>query len=302
MRKESHKIMLISNVLNVKEIAEFISNINCNVDSYIGYCGTDKNEIEETLLNDFSDFPIEQSIAFYKEGNRLVGLLGIDMDQDTGEGELWGPFIQHEEWDKIADGLWEQLIEQLPLSPTKVYGFYHVENQNGRRFIERLQGSRTGEHSILTISSNELLNDEKHSTNLREISDEFHHGFISLHNEYFPSTYYSGEEILTRLNKEQKVFIAVMNGELCGYVFCEASPVHGEGEIHYIAVSSKVRTKGIGRSLLLKGLQFLFSFKEIQMISLCVDSENIAAIKLYQSSGFKEKYRLHSFELVLEGE
>lgn len=296
--REGHITMSNSNVLNVKEMAEFISNINRHLDTYIGYCGTDKNEIEETLLNDFSDFPLEQSFVSLKENGRLIGLLGIDMDQDTREGELWGPFIQHEDWDRMADLLWEQLLNQLPVQPIKIYGFYHIMNRNGKRLMERHQGSKTGEHSILSISSYELEHDEKYLDSLQHISDEYHEDFITLHNACFPATYYSAEEILSRLNHEEKLFVSVVNDELCGYVFCEANPVHGEGEIHYIAVSSSVRAKGIGRALLLKGLQFLFSFEEIQNISLCVNTDNLAAMKLYQSSGFKEKYRLYSFEVV----
>jgi len=48
-----------------------------------------------------------------------------------------------------------------------------------------------------------------------------------------------------------------------------------------------------------EALDFLFSFKEIEVISLTVNVENQAALNVYLRSGFKEQQRLFAYRCQL---
>lgn len=282
----------VSKVITVKvpddysSIASFIANVNHGVD-HIGYCGDDQEEILHTLLHDFSDLPLEQSLIAAYEGSELVGVLGMDIDGETEVAELWGPFIVHEDWDEIATLMYKDILKQLPISLTQVLGFYNRENKNCQLFMEKIGAIRQDEHTILKCSQFQL-----EETDIIEITPNYYESVRELHDASFPNTYYSGEEILSKLNKYNKVFIATADTDLLGYVYCEANPQFSEAEIHFIAVSPLSRNLGIGRKLVTKALTFLFSFGGIEEITLCVNSSNQAAIRVYEKVGFTKVHEL----------
>jgi ribosomal protein S18 acetylase RimI-like enzyme len=298
--KECDNLLRLSNI-EIDEISRFISDRNPIPEHHIGYCGTEEEEIKDTLVNDFSDYPLALSFVGLYENNRLVGILGLDVDKDAKEAEIWGPFIDYVEWEKAAKLMWEKLIEQLPISLHRVYGFYHVKNDNGKLFMESLQGWRSGEHSVLTaIPQEEAPNEGESSVTISENIEAHLGAYEALHKEAFPEAYFSAEEMLNRRNDKQKLFVATSGDIFYGYVFSEANPSFGEGDIHFIAVSPNARNMGIGKALLKASLNFLFSFPEIQEITLCVSSDNQGALRLYQNTGFTEKTRLYSYEVHLE--
>jgi len=116
-----------------------------------------------------------------------------------------------------------------------------------------------------------------------------------LHDRVFPNTYYSGNQIIERLNDHRKVFMDIKNNSLAGYIYVEINPVFGEGSIEFFAVDQSQRGKGIGSKLLTMALKWLFTFDSINSITLCVNSENEKALNLYKIIGFKKKCQLCYF-------
>lgn len=287
-------IFTLKKVANQWEVANFISQLNNQPEHQVGYCGTVVEEIEDTLLNDFSDLPFQDSFIAAYENDSLIGVVGLDVDKESENAEVWGPFVLHENWMEIAKMMWERLFNQLPISLQTIYGFYHVKNLYANRFMEELGATKEGEHTILTISSKKS---HPHITYISEISKDYFEQLEALHKRIFPNAYYSAEEMVSKHNDEHKLLIAVQDGEFLGYIFCEANPSFSEGDIHFVAVSENARNRGIGRDLIEKGLQFLFSFEDIKEITLCVNSTNEAAISLYKKVGFEVQSRLNSYEI-----
>lgn len=287
----------LSKPRNTQELAHFISQLNTQPHQHVGYCGTVAEEIEHTLLHDFSDHPLEVSFVTAYENNSVVGAMGLDIDQESNSAEIWGPFIDHENWEKLAKEMWDKLLNELPIPIHTFYGFYNVQNENAKMFMNQLRALNRGEHSILTIANKEFT---KQNPSIMEISQEYYEPFKALHQEMFPHAYYSAEEMISKQNDKHKLFIAVQNGEFLGYVFCEANPEFAEGDIHFVAVTENARNRGIGRGLIEKSLQFLFSFEEMKEITLSVNSTNKAAINLYEKAGFLTQNRLNAYEITSE--
>lgn len=79
-------------------------------------------------------------------------------------------------------------------------------------------------------------------------------------------------------------YVALLNGEEAGY--CGMWHVINEGEVTNIAVNLNFRRKGIGR-MLLKALIDEGEKRNMLGITLEVHKQNIPAINLYESMGFK---------------
>ncbi|WP_449622149.1 GNAT family N-acetyltransferase [Robertmurraya sp. Marseille-Q9965] len=287
----------VQSSIDLKEISRFISKMNSQSKHHVGYCGIEAVEIEHTLLNDFSDLPFEETFLCAYEEDVLIGVLGLDYDKKTAEAELWGPFIANGKWEKVANLLWDTLLNKFPSPLRRVYGFYNVENPAVTWFLG-LRGARfEGEHSLMTISSRDISLNLPTSITINEMNGSYIEDFIVLHKQEFPNAYFSAEEMIRRLGDEQKLFIAKEHHQFLGYVFCEVNPEFGEGDIHFLAVSSTARKKGVGTQLIKKCLEFFYSFHTIKEITLSVNSENQAAIRVYLKAGFYEKHRLKFLSL-----
>jgi ribosomal protein S18 acetylase RimI-like enzyme len=195
--------------------------------------------------------------------------------------------------------MWDQLVKQLPLTLNKALGFYQTHNANCISFMKRLGATKKGEHSILTITRSHLQRSNEENCDIAEMTPNEYSSFKLLHEEAFKHAYFTAEEIIEKINNEHKVFVASSEGKLLGYVFCEANPNFSEGDIHFIAVTPHARNRGIGKQLLNESLKFLFSFHEINEITLCVKRSNEAAISIYKKVGFEEQHQLVTYELTI---
>ena len=128
------------------------------------------------------------------------------------------------------------------------------------------------------------------------LSIQDHVAVSNLHNESFPNSYLSGDKMLENVNDYNKIFVCKRNGEFAGYIYVEANPEFGDASIEFFAVSPSVRGKGIGKALLLHGVQWLLSYDSINKIQLCVNTKNDGAIRLYKKIGFEEIYTLSYLE------
>ncbi|MFA9559586.1 GNAT family N-acetyltransferase [Evansella sp. AB-rgal1] len=291
--------MNIMSPTNIRDIAFFLEEMNNKRSSHIGFCGEDRDEIYETLINDFSDLEISDSfVVAYKE-NSIVGALGLDIDTERNCADVWGPFVkENEDFPEIAEDLWRSILLKVPKEIDEFSFFLNKDNHLVEEFAVKHGGRNTGEDLVLSINKENFTNKNRKEPVNYETS--FHNSFTRLHNQIFPNTYYDAKTIVSRLNRHNRLFLVTeSNDEIKGYVYSEANPQHKEGNIEYIAVSEAYRKQGIGYLLLTSALDHLFSFQEIEQITICVSKENKGAIQLYRSVGFKVKYELVSFKVSI---
>ncbi|HDX9631603.1 TPA: GNAT family N-acetyltransferase [Bacillus cereus] len=284
--------MNISSTLKIEEIASFIASMNKDATHHVGYCGDEKEELLHTILHDFSDIGWERSFVITYEDNKIIGVLGFDVDEVKKCTEIWGPFIKAENWEEVAVHMWKKLIEKVPFHIEKFYGFYHVENNNCARLMKDLRAKEQDRHSILILNNSV---GQRVICNIEEISPPVFEQFSSLHNHVFPHTYYEGNEIIERLGDTNKLFVSMKNDKLEGYVYVEVNPEFHEAHIEFIATSKESRGKGVGERLLRAAIQHIFSFQGMEMIELCLNTNNEGAMKLYKKVGFEEKACLQHY-------
>jgi len=99
-------------------------------------------------------------------------------------------------------------------------------------------------------------------------------------------------QLRVRNNRPEDVVLALDKGEVIGYCWTESgcgveqSSGIPKGRIYMLGVDQRYRGKGLGRQLLLMGLAHLKKQRR-ELIEITVDTQHIAAIKLYGSLGFQ---------------
>ncbi|WP_047981773.1 GNAT family N-acetyltransferase [Ornithinibacillus contaminans] len=277
----------------IGEVARFIAQLNNIDESHIGFCGKDPEEIENFMVNELTDVLYNNSFVCAYDQNQLVGVVGFDADLEDSSAEIWGPFIEADKW-QIVHELWRELEKLLPANIHSVAVFPNVKNHHAIQFAKELDCLQH-EHAQIILTVNR--DDQNHWLDEEpiELTQDLHEEMINLHDQEFPNTYYSGQEIISRLNPTRKVFVVTNTEGLTGYIYVEAEPEYGEASIEFFSVNSSERGKGIGKRLLSAALNWLFTIESMEEISLCVDSSNEAAINLYEKVGFKRTHDLFYF-------
>lgn len=286
-------IETIEKAKDLEELSHFLSEMNKQKSSNIGYCGEKVEEIYETLKEYFvSD---DGDINFFVTRNntgKIVAAIGLDIDDSSAE--VWGPFNQNSSVE-LQRQLWEQLVTNNPTVQTFSF-FINEENIGQQAFMNELKAKKTGEHLILNLLEQDFNRvSEIKSTQFTHIDFQ---PFEKLHNETFPGTYYDAKTITERLSDEN--ILKVLNtesNELLGYAYFEVDTEMAEASLEYISISKKAQNQGLGTKLLKEVLTEMFSYSQIKEIKLCVDNTNCPANHVYIKAGFKPKDILVSYLL-----
>ncbi|PLR75807.1 GNAT family N-acetyltransferase [Bacillus sp. V3-13] len=283
------------NSINLNMLAEFIARLNNIDEHHVGYCGEKQEEILDSLTNNFSDIRIDDSFSVIYKEEKIIAALGADVSLEDKTAELWGPFINGENPEELSLAMWEDLSSKLSDKVHTFNGFYNSKNIHADKFMKMLGGVKRGNHLILKVVNKDFIHEA--DLQIKELSKERYDDFIKLHEDAFPETYYTGQEIIDKIDNHNKVFVIENGYSLSGYVYVEGNPKFKEGNIEFIAVSPTDRKKGIGTRLIKSSLAFLFDSLKIDEITICVDFGNSKAINLYKSAGFKEIYFLNHYIL-----
>lgn len=95
-----------------------------------------------------------------------------------------------------------------------------------------------------------------------------------------------------KANSPEDIILAIDKGKVIGYCWTvpncghDVSSSKSRGRIHMMGIHPDCRSRGMGRRLLEAGLSHLQS-NGVELVELTVDSQNVAAIKLYESLGFQ---------------
>jgi mycothiol synthase len=99
-------------------------------------------------------------------------------------------------------------------------------------------------------------------------------------------------QLKVRNNRPEDIILALDKGEVIGYCWTEfesgrePSTDQPKGRVYMLGIDSRYRGRGLGRQLLLTGLLHLKK-QGRELIEITVDTQNAAAITLYQTLGFQ---------------
>lgn len=280
---------------DLEELSRFLSEINKQKKSHIGFCGEKEKEIYNTLKEDFvsNDGGINFFVARSNKG-KIIAAIGVDIDGPSAE--VWGPFNQTSSV-KLQNQLWEQIVIGNPT--VQVFHFFiNKENLEQQEFMNELKAKKMGEDLVLVIKE-QNFNSVSEIKSTPFIQSDFQE-FEKLHNETFPNTYYDAKTIIGRLSNENILkVLKTESNELLAYAYFEVDTEMAEASLEYISVSKKAQNQGLGTMLLREILTEMFSYPEINEIKLCVDNTNNQANHVYSKAGFEPKDILISYLLKL---
>ncbi|KIL51274.1 hypothetical protein KP77_07860 [Jeotgalibacillus alimentarius] len=255
----------------IEDAAALIARANQDATQYVGYCGTDQDEIANTIREESMDDHM------YWIGDDLLML-----DYEEGSAEMWGPFIQSDtDWSERAN----ELLKMAPEN-TDLYGFYGSKNRRAIEWMKSIGADKKGEETILKA---DRFFDEESALhiNIQPFETQQFGAFKKLHNDTFPDTYYNAETVIERSNKDRPLLVASTDENLIGYIYAESDPAFKEASVEYLAVTEQARGKGTGYALLREVMKKLFTDEQTRTVTLCVSKSNQTAIRLYQRAGFK---------------
>lgn len=272
-------------------VSQFITRLNKDKESHVGFAG----DVAEETLNYFKtefEMPATECFIVALENKKIIGVCGFEFYNERAD--LYGPFVDHENWAEIADMLWLKVKEMLPKEAKIITLFYNTLNKRSLSFAARNHFTKKANSKVLLLERSGVAKiDHSEIQTLAEIQKD---SFMKIHDETFPGTYFTGVQILERLNEHRKVFVFARENEVLGYTYVEVDTEFGEATIEFIGVNKSSRGLGLGKKLLSKAIEWIFSFKEIEAIDLCVNAKN-EALHLYQKVGFIVKDELESFTM-----
>ncbi len=282
---------------DLDDIASLVARLNNRPEHHNCYLGSELDEIRDAFLNDLPDLPAEDAVLVATDADRLIGVLGLEVDAARGRAYLWGPFVDHPEWQSVADRLWSRALEIRPDNVCDFRTGIAAENERSLEFAQAHEFELSDkQHYTMELQRSAFLSSD--ANGVVELQEAQTDKFAALHDTVFPDTYYNGQEIVARIGDTRKVFVTE---DVSGYAYLELKPELGFASLEFIGVGESGRGRGYGSALLSKGCEWTFSHPKIDSMTLSVASNN-PAVRLYQKHGFGIKQKILALSLKLADE
>lgn len=264
------------------EIVEFMARANGDPGQQCLYLDTSAEGIMAQVED--LDQPFEEIFHVLEYEGHLVAVAGMEAEVEVDRAWLLGPFATDTAWDARAEAVLRAACRSVPRHIPRLSAFVNRENGRALALLERF-GFVRGQinHVYHALASRFRL--EGASSAVAYEAD--HRGGLDrLHDRSFPGTWMSTAEMVGCHEAGTGALFVTLDGErLTGYVFVKEDLPELEGSVEFLAVGKEDRGRGLGRALLVAGLDWLFRGKGLELSHLCVSGENLRAHELYESVG-----------------
>lgn len=280
------------------EVVAYIARHNPAAEHHIGYFGLTPEDIRHTLrmLNQ----PFDRTFRVALDGAALVGLLGTEADLDIGRAWLFGPLVTAAAWDPTADALYAAVAERLPPGIREHELFADARNERVRQFAARHDFETYGEWAIYYLTADRLA--QLPAATAGEWDDRYAAELASLHNSLFPGSNYTLAYIMEHKAQGAVLLVAAEGGDLNGYFFGRVEVEAGEAYVDLVGVAESHRRAGLGRRLMLAGLDRIRATPGVRQVNLTVAAGNSAATTLYDALGFVRERDMIAFRKKVQQE
>jgi ribosomal protein S18 acetylase RimI-like enzyme len=269
-----------------EELVSFVVRLNGGDAHHIGFFGEGEADVRSSLAE--CVIPTTEGFQLAYDGDQLVGVFGVDADSEISRAWLFGPLIEHADWQSLADELYAASIKVIPEGISEQDLFCDVRNSNLAAFAERHGFPLRSENAVVTLKRPDYKKPafSESPFSIVDYSPVFFEKFEQCHNLLFPTTYFTARQIVEKLDSTRRLFLGLEDGLMEGYHFCKVETDARSGYIDFIGVDESVRGRGLGAILLAAGIDWMLSFPETDKISLTVNANNVPALKLYKNFGF----------------
>lgn len=266
------------------ELVQFVAHLNSDGAHHIGFFGEGEAEVRLALAECL--IPPDEGFRLAYEEDRLVGVLGIDADPEISRAWHFGPIVNHEDWQEIADLLYAEVVILIPAGIRDYDLFCDERNTNLEGFALRHGFPLRSENAVLTLERGNYKPAANRMARVSEYQPHFFVQFEKLHRELFPTPYLTARQMVEKQNDYHRLLLAVEDGQLLGYHFCKIEPDSESGYIDFIGTDASARGRGIGAELLASGVDWMLTVPTTKKINLTVNADNEAARTLYEKFGF----------------
>lgn len=229
------------------------------------------NEIQfkQNLIKSIQNPDSYNTFGVY-ENEKIIGLFSfLRIPEESYLEMIVGLSKEKSAYDEMMDYLAKQYAgygADFVYNPRN-YLLGEVLRQNGAEFYPEQIKMKLCEpilpHSDLTVAP---------------YSDDFKAGYMALHDD--ADRYWTSEKVIAAPERF-RVLLAIHEGEVVGYI--DVTNCFDENEPFDFFVAEPYRRKGFGKALLSKAIEL----NKPNKMMLLVDADNIPAINLYKSFGFK---------------
>ncbi len=242
----------------------------------------------EGILADVQDLnqPFTEAFCVLVAGDTWLGVLGCDQDLEAGRGWLHGPFIaavvSNSDWQQLAGALFDDLFSRLPASINRLSNYLELSFERGL--------TQHADQGFVPKGISHIYRADYQAVSsqiaIRTITHADQAVLAALHDQAFPQSWLSPAELSSTLDETHQVLVAEHQGQPAGYIRLSQHVSLSEGTVDYVAVDPNYRGLGLGRQLLLAGLDWIFNQRNLQTAFLNVSDDNANARNLYKSAGF----------------
>ena len=279
------------------EMIAFVSAHNPAGEHHIGYFGVTPEDIRQSVL--MLNLAYTRGFRLALEGNRLIGVCGVDIDPAIGRAWLYGPLVMAEAWVSVADALYVAVQPAIPVGIGEHELFIDRCNVNGRAFAQRHGFTGHGEWAIYYITVDRLAG--LPSGGADQWDARWAEPLAALHDSLFPRSNYTLAYMLAERERGATLLTLAEGDRLAGYFFGRAEAESGEAYVDLVGVHPDYQGRGLGRRLMLAGLAELRRLPELRQVNLTVAANNAAAMRLYDSLGFVKEREMAAFRRQLNG-
>lgn len=266
------------------ELIQFVARLNSDGTHHIGFFGEGEADIRASLAECL--IPAANGFRLGYEENQLVGVFGVDADPEISRAWLFGPLVEHDDWQSTADLLYAEVLALIPTDIRTYDLFCDVQNTRLEAFAARHGFPLSSENAILTLARAKYRSSAKGNTSIFQYREEFLEQFNELHKTLFPNAYFTARQMAERIDDHRQLFLAAENDRLLGYHFCKIEPEAESGYVDFIGTDASARGRGIGADLLATGVDWMLSAATTNKINLTVNADNLPARRLYERFGF----------------
>lgn len=267
-----------------EELVQFVARLNSDGAHHIGFFGEGEADIRASLAECL--IPPAEGFRLAYEEDRLVGVFGVDADPEINRAWLFGPIVEHEDWQTIADQLYARVLPLIPVTIRDYDLFSDIQNTRLETFAARHGFPLHSENAVLTLTREKYTPSGARRTQILAFREDFFEAFETLHKTLFPNGYFSARQMIQKIDENHQLFLAVEDHRLLGYNFCKIEPTSESGYVDFIGTDASARGRGIGADLLAAGIDWMLSAATTQRISLTVNADNAEARRLYEKFGF----------------